>query len=88
MICKIFPVLLGYLNTAVATLNPKMKMAPHLRLIMTRAMQVMPDQYTVRIQEQAISLAVTTLGTLARAVGEQHLSKEFAEKCRILNWSW
>jgi len=141
---EILPVLLEYLDTAMAALSPgqkapgtisrifyaletfcenlEMKLVPHLELIMTRATQAMSDQYTVRIQELAISLvgaasnatkgaivpyiavvvprlehyltmqhnddtqvlltqAMATLGTLARAVGEQHFSKEFAEKC-------
>merc|ERR1719376_1599658 len=101
--------------------NLEMKLVPHLELIMTRATQAMADQYTVRIQELAISLvgaasnatkgaivpyigvvvprlehyltmqhtddtqvlltqSMATLGTLARAVGQQHFSKEFAEK--------
>jgi len=141
---EILPVLLEYLDTALATLTPQgkdpstvsrifyaletfcenleMKLVPHLELIMSRAIQAMSDQFSVRIQELAISLvgaasnatkgaivpymgvvvprlehyltmqhnddtqvlltqSMATLGTLARAVGEQHFSKEFAEKC-------
>eukprot|EP00092_Neocalanus_flemingeri_P005200 GFUD01005593.1.p1 GENE.GFUD01005593.1~~GFUD01005593.1.p1 ORF type:complete len:950 (+),score=322.92 GFUD01005593.1:135-2852(+) len=140
----ILPVLLEYLDRALATLTPggkdpstvsrifyaletfcenlEMKLVPHLELIMSRATQSMSDQYSVRIQELGISLvgaasnatkaaivpymgvvvprleqyltmqhnddtqvlltqAMATLGTLARAAGEQHFSKEFAEKC-------
>merc|ERR1719369_1809821 len=102
--------------------NLEIKLVPHLELIMSRAIQAMSDQFSVRIQELAISLvgaasnatkgaivpymgvvvprlehyltmqhnddtqvlltqSMATLGTLARAVGEQHFSKEFAEKC-------
>merc|ERR1719334_2925475 len=75
---EILPVLLEYLDTAIAALTPgakepstisrifyaletfcenlEMKLVPHLELIMTRAIQAMSDQYTVRIQELAISL--------------------------------
>merc|ERR1719186_772850 len=140
----ILPVLLEYLDRALATLTPggrdpstvsrifyaleticenlELKLVPHLELIMSRATQAMSDQFSVRIQELAISLlgaasnatkgaivpfmgvvvprlehyltmqhnddtqvlltqSMATLGTLARAVGEEHFSKEFAEKC-------
>merc|ERR1719452_38116 len=140
----ILPVLLDYLDKALATLTPgetdhgttsrifyaletfcenlEFKLVPYLELIMSRAIKAMSDQFSVRIQELAISLigaasnavkgaivpylgvvmpklelyltmthtddtqvlltqAMATLATLARAVGDQHFNKEFAEKC-------
>ena len=101
--------------------NLEAKLVPHLEQIMTRVIRVLNDQFSVRVQELAISLigaaatatkgaivpylgeimprlenylsrehtadtqvlltqSMATLATLARAVGEQHFSKEFAEK--------
>lgn len=140
----ILPVLLDYLDRALATLTPggrdpstvsrifyaletfcenlELKLIPHLDLIMSRAIKAMSDQFSVRTQELSISLigaasnavkgaivpylgvvvpkleqyltmthtddtqvlltqAMATLATLARAVGDQHFNKEFAEKC-------
>merc|ERR1719282_1497637 len=53
---------------------------PYMSRVMPRLEQYLTMHHTPETQV-LLTQSMATLGTLARAVGQQHFSKEFAEKC-------
>ena len=64
---------------AAATAS-KAAIVPYLGEIMPRLEQYLTRQHTSETQV-LLTQSMSTLATLAKAVGQQHFSKEFAEKC-------
>ena len=53
---------------------------PYMVMVVPRLEQYLTMQHTDDMQV-LLTQAMATLGTLARAVGEQHFSKVFVKKC-------
>ena len=64
----------------VASNATKGAIVPYMGVVVPRLEHYLTMQHTDDTQV-LLTQAMATLGTLARAVGEQHFSKEFAEKC-------
>ena len=67
--------LVGAVSNAV-----KGAIVPYMETVMPRLEQYLTMQHNDETQV-LLTISMTTLGTLARATGQQHFSKEFAERC-------